>query len=197
MKKVNTVEEYIDTQVHFAEELKQLREIMLKSGMEEGVKWGAPIYMVDGKNVAGFAAFKNHFAIWFHNGVLLKDKAKVLVNANEEKTKALRQWRFEKGDEIDGELILNYLLESVDNQRNGREIKPTQKEEVIPDEMKKFFEKDAELEALFNKLTRGKRIEYGEYIAAAKQANTKIRRMEKIIPMIKEGKGLHDKYRNC
>lgn len=197
MKKVSTVEEYIANHPHFGEEMTQIRAIILKSGMEEGIKWGGPVYMIEGKNVVGMGAFKNHYALWFFNGALLEDKANFLINASDGKTEALRQWRFEKGDEIDEGLILNYLLEAADNQRKGKEIKPTQKKEVIPDEMKRFFEEDKELEELFNKLTRGKRVEYGAYIAEAKQDNTKIRRMEKIIPMIKEGKGLHDKYKNC
>ena len=188
---------YIKKQEKWSDELTVLRSVFQKTELKEEVKWGTPTYTLQGKLVAGFAGFKNHYAIWFHQGVFLRNTENKLVNAQEGVTKALRQWRFEKGDEIDEGLILNYLLEAADNQRKGKEIKPTQKKEVIPDEMKRFFEEDKELEELFNKLTRGKRVEYGAYIAEAKQDNTKIRRMEKIIPMIKEGKGLHDKYKNC
>lgn len=195
--KAKTVEEYIENEAIFGTELNRLREIILKSGMEETVKWGAPTYTVNGKNVAAIGAFKNHYALWFYNGALLKDEDGILVNASEGKTKALRQWRFEKGDDLNEKKILSYLNEAAENQRNGKEIKATQKEEIIPPQMQKFFDEDKELEELFNKLTRGKRVEYGEYIAEAKQDNTKIKRMEKIIPLIKEGKGLYDKYKNC
>lgn len=197
MKKAVTVEEYIENNDHFGEELARLREIILKSNMQETVKWGGPVYTVNGKNVAAIGAFKNHFALWFNNGALLKDEDGVLINANEGKTKALRQWRFEKGDEMDEVKILSYLNEAAENQLNGKVIKAEQKEEVIPAQMRKFFDEDKELEELFNKLTHGKRVEYGAYIAEAKQDKTKIKRMEKIIPMIKEGKGLYDKYKNC
>ncbi|MDO5655279.1 MAG: DUF1801 domain-containing protein [Flavobacteriaceae bacterium] len=191
------VEEYIIKNEHFAEELRSMRELLLDSGMQETIKWGAPVYTIDGKNVAGMAAFKNHYAIWFYNGVLLKDKDNILVSAKGEKTKALRQWRFEKGDEQNKALIMSYLVEAIENQKKGLEIKPESKPEIIPDTMKRFFEEDQELEEFFNKLTRGKRIEYGEFIAEAKQDKTKIKRMEKIIPLIKEGKGLYEKYKNC
>ena len=197
MTKATSVEEYIDLNEHFKPELNQLRKIMQKSGMQEGVKWGGPVYMIDGKNVASFGAFKNHYCIWFYNGVFLEDKSNVLVNAQDGKTKALRQWRFEKGDEINEKLILSYLNEAAENQRQGKEHKPEQKKEIIPPEMQKFFDEDKDLESFFNKLTRGKRVEYGEYIAKAKQDKTKVSRMQKIIPMIKDGKGLHDKYKNC
>lgn len=197
MKSSKSVEEYIESNEHFRDELQRLREIILKTGMEETVEWGGPVYMVDGKNVAAIGSFKNHYALWFYNGALLKDEEKVLISGTEGKTKALRQWRFSNGDAFDEKKITNYLMEAAENQRQGKEIKMAPKEEVIPPQMKKFFEGDKELEELFNKLTRGKRIEYGEYIAEAKQDHTKIKRMEKIIPMIKEGKGLHDKYKNC
>ena len=78
MKKV---EQYIEKKTEWQDELKSLRIVMLKSGMEETVKWGIPTYTVNGKNVAGLAAFKNHVAVWFFNGVFLKDKEKVLINA--------------------------------------------------------------------------------------------------------------------
>ena len=36
-----------------------------------------------------------------------------------------------------------------------------------------------------------------EYISDAKRDETKVKRLAKIMPMIQEGKGLNDKYRNC
>ena len=37
--------------------------------------------------------------------------------------------------------------------------------------------------------------EYADYVADAKRDDTKLRRIEKIMPMISAGVGLHDKYR--
>ena len=42
-----------------------------------------------------------------------------------------------------------------------------------------------------------KQREYCEYIATAKRDPTKLSRLEKIKPMILNGTGLHDKYKNC
>jgi uncharacterized protein YdeI (YjbR/CyaY-like superfamily) len=36
----------------------------------------------------GIGAFKNHFCLWFHQGVFLKDKQTLLINAQENKTNA-------------------------------------------------------------------------------------------------------------
>jgi uncharacterized protein YdeI (YjbR/CyaY-like superfamily) len=46
-------------------------------------------------------------------------------------------------------------------------------------------------------MTPGKQREYCEYISEAKRDATKLKRLEKIIPMIIEGVGLNDKYKNC
>ena len=46
-------------------------------------------------------------------------------------------------------------------------------------------------------LTPGKQREYANHIASAKQAATKTSRLQKILPLIEAGGGLHDKYRDC
>ncbi|MGE4347330.1 MAG: YdeI/OmpD-associated family protein, partial [Flavobacteriaceae bacterium] len=53
------------------------------------------------------------------------------------------------------------------------------------------------LKDAFEKLTSGKQKESTLYINEAKQEATNIKRVEKIIPMILQGVGLHDKYKNC
>jgi len=45
-------------------------------------------------------------------------------------------------------------------------------------------------------LTQGQKNEYIEYISDARQEATKLRRIEKIIPMVLDLKGLNDKYKN-
>ncbi len=62
-----------------------------------------------------------------------------------------------------------------------------------------FFEKELQnnsaLKAAFEKFSPYKQKEFWEYMATAKQEKTKVTRLEKIAPMIMEGKGLNDKYR--
>ena len=69
---VKSVEEYIETHPSWEKELESLRAIMQNTELEECIKWGAPVYALEGKNVVGIAAFKNHCALWFFNGALLK-----------------------------------------------------------------------------------------------------------------------------
>ena len=195
---VKSVQEYIETHPTWEKELESLRAIMQNTELEECIKWGAPVYALEGKNVAGIAAFKNHCALWFFNGALLKENTILLYNAQEGKTKALRQIRFEKGDKIEPEILQKYVVEAIQNQREGKEIKPVpSKELVVPSELKVAFREDKDLEKSFQQLTKGKQREYADYISQAKRETTKQSRLEKIKPMIKNGEGLHDKYKNC
>ncbi len=199
MKKASSVEEYIEVNAHFEEELKLLREIINSTELEETLKWSAPTYTLNGKNVVGLGAFKNHFGIWFFQGVFLKDEAKLLINAQENKTKALRQMRFESIADINKSVVLMYVKEAIENQKLGKEIKPQRntKPVVIPKELEDAISKNKELKQAFEKLSTSCKREYCEHISEAKRETTKTKRLEKIIPMILEQKGLHDKYKNC
>jgi len=199
MKKVNSVEEYIETHKKFTEALSVLRIIINSTELNESIKWNAPVYDLNGKNVVGLGAFNHHFGIWFFNGVFLKDAQNLLVNAQESKTKALRQMRFTSTEEIDKNIVLQYVKEAIKNQKEGKEIKPerTKKETIIPIELKLELDNDAQLTASFKTLSPYKQREYCEHIQSAIRDVTKLSRIKKIKPMILNGVGLHDKYKNC
>ncbi|EDP70349.1 hypothetical protein FBALC1_06318 [Flavobacteriales bacterium ALC-1] len=199
MKKIYSVEEYIEINPKWSEELTRLRNTILKTELTEMVKWSMPTYCLNGKNVLGIGAFKNHFCLWFHNGVFLKDEHNILINAQENKTKAMRQMRFDSAEDIKDAVILNYVQEAINNQRAGKEMKPKRatKTVVIPTELKQALNVNKTLSSSFKKLTPGKQREYCEYIDTAKREATKQTRIEKITPMIIQGIGLHDKYKNC
>ena len=193
-----TVDEYIVNHPNWEKELKQLREMVNSTTLEETVKWGRPVYTLEGKNVLGIGAFKNHCALWFFQGGLLEKNTALLINAQEGKTKALRQIKFEKGEKLPLDELEKYVAEAIRNQKEGREIKPeTDKETKIPIELADAFQKDRALKRAFDDLTPGRQRDYCEYIAEAKRETTKTGRLDKISPMIKAGVGLNDKYTNC
>lgn len=195
---MDQVSAYLEKHDRWKKELEKLRAILLTTELTETIKWGAPTYTFNNKNVVGIGAFKSYCGLWFFQGALLNDTANVLYNAQEGKTKALRQWRFESEGEIDKKLILKYVQQAIDNQKKGLEIKPeTNKTLVLGQELEALFKEDTAFKTAFYKLTPGKQREYAQYITDAKRAVTKIKRLEKIMPMILEGKGLHDKYKNC
>jgi uncharacterized protein YdeI (YjbR/CyaY-like superfamily) len=193
------VDEYISKKENWSKELKLLRTVFADLPVEETIKWGAPVYVFKGKNIVGLSAFKNYCGLWFFQGSLLKDKDKVFVNVQEGKTKAMLQWRFNSIDEINTAQIKEYVLESIENVKLGKEIKPvrTSKPVNIPEELQQELNQNKELKENFNNFSLSKQREYSGYIAEAKRASTKTKRLEKIIPMIISGVGLHDKYKNC
>jgi len=199
MNKAHSVEEYIENNAHFDEGLTLLRDLMNSTELIETLKWSAPVYTINDKNVIGLGAFKNHFGIWFFNGVFLKDEQKLLVNAQEGITKALRQMRFSNITDINKNIVLSYVKEAIENQKLGKEIKPDRKKKelVIPKELKKILDSNTKLHTSFIKLTPYKQREYANYIFDAKRDATKLTRLEKIKPMILQNIGLHDKYKNC
>ncbi len=191
------VDEFIAKKSRWTKELTELREIFLSTDLEETIKWGSPVYTINGKNVAGLSAFKNHYGLWFFNGVFLKDKHNLLVNA-QEKTKAMRQVKFEEGDKIPKKIILEYILEARDNELEGKKVALAApgKYELSPF-LEEAFKSDQVLLDGFYALSPGKQKDYSNHISDAKQEKTKLSRLEKIKPMILQGIGLHDKYKNC
>ncbi len=176
-------------------ELEQLHAIIRKTPLIETTKWGGPVYTYKNKNVVGIGGFKSYFGIWFYNGVFLKDEKKLLINANEENTKSLRQMRFNSVNEIDEKLILAYIKEAIEIEEKGLAIPKEKKETIIPELLQNELDKNSELLNKFNAFAPYKQREFIEHITSAKQEKTQITRLEKIIPIILEGRGLNDKYR--
>jgi len=65
------------------------------------------------------STFKIILAYGF-NGVCLKDEHNLLINAQENKTKALRQMRFTSKNEINEPVILAYVKKAIENQTGKR-----------------------------------------------------------------------------
>ena len=196
MQSFKTVDEFISNAKQWKEELMQLREILRETELTEGIKWGAPIYTYKGKNVVGMAGFKSYVVLWFHQGVLLKDPKKKLINAQEGVTKALRQWRMASGKEIDARAIKAYVKEAIGHVEDGKEIKPLpRKKTAIPKELAAALKKNPAAGKAFKLLAPFKQREYSEYIAEAARPETKEKRIGKILPLVQKGMGLNDKYR--
>ena len=196
MAKVTNAEAYIENLPHWAKELTTLRDILLASDLEETIKWNMPTYTYQGKNLISMCGFKQHFCLWFHQGVFLEDTAQRLVNAQEGKTSGMRQMRFTHGKEIDKKLIVAYIAESIVNQKAGKVIQPSPAKKIpVPPELKSLIDANPKLDKAFAALTPAQRNLYNEYISSAKRANTKERRLDEIQQMILAGKTMADKYR--
>jgi len=197
MEKPTNVNEYLANNQKWQAPLELLRELVLSTGLKETIKWMFPTYTLGGKNVVALCAFKEYCGIWFFQGGLLKDELKVLTNAQEGKTKAMRQWRFQSIEAIQPEIVLAYIEEAIQNQKDGKVIKPTRTKKplIIPPELQEVLAQNTTLSTHFETFSLTNRRDFADYISNAKRTETKAKRMEKIIPMILQGVGLNDKYK--
>ena len=119
--RAKSVDAYIDGTGKWQAELRQLRDILRTTPLVEEIKLGGPCYTYRGKNVVGLAAFKNWFCLWFHLGALLADRDGVLVNAQDGKTRALRQWRMTSATEIRPSAIRHCVREAIELVEAGKQ----------------------------------------------------------------------------
>ena len=191
------VTEYINDKKIWTQELNLLRSVLLELSLEETIKWGAPVYVYKGKNIVGLSAFKDYCGLWFFQGSFLKDDENVLINAQEGKTQAMRQWRFPKLESIQPDLVKKYVLEAIKNSQEGKELRPQKniKPLIIPHELQLVLDEDKRLKEAFEQYSLSKKREFTDYVSEAKREATKQKRIEKITLMIIKGVGLYDKYK--
>lgn len=188
---------YFSEHEEFRDILIELRRIIKNLPFEETLKWGIPTYVFNKKNLVGIGAFKNHVGLWFFQGALLTDQEGILHNAQEGKTKAMRQVHFKRMDEINETVLNSYLKETIENQIKGRSISinKTSSKVVLPIELESYLGENSLVNEAFKKLTKGKQREYAEYISSAKKEKTKADRLVKITPLVLKGEGINDKYK--
>lgn len=193
---MEAVEAYIGKAGKWENLMRQIRSVLLETELKEEVKWGIPSYTFNGSMVIGMAGFKNWLALWFYQGVFLSDPNALLVSGTEGKTKGQRQWRIKSEDEFDLAILQQFVNEAIENARAGKSITIEKNKQVeIPSELAQALKENAALAAIFEAMSPSHRREYAEYVAEAKQEATRLRRVEKIVPMILSKAGLNDKYK--
>jgi uncharacterized protein YdeI (YjbR/CyaY-like superfamily) len=178
----------------WSKELSALRKILLKSALTEERKWGVACYTLSGKNVIMIGAFKEYCSISFFNGSLLKDPSRILQKAGAN-TQSARIIRFTSVAEINklAPAIRQLIDEAVLAEQSGK--KPVAykiTESDFPGELKNYLQSDPVFQKAFMSLTPGRQRGYCIYISGAKQAATRMSRIEKYREKILAGKGIMD-----
>ena len=172
-----------------------LRHLLLDMGFDEQIKWRMPVYSAHGRNAVWLGVFKLSTSLSFFEGNRIDDYLNILINAQEGKTEAMRHWRFSSMVDIDDDHIRAYLTQAIYVAATPIKKSRVKKETVIPVLLMDTLNNDPVLQAAFDTLSSFRQREYCEYIIDAKRVTTKEKRLAKVIPMIKEGLGLNDKYR--
>jgi uncharacterized protein YdeI (YjbR/CyaY-like superfamily) len=196
MNKTNPkVDGYLAKAKKWQAELKKLRMIILDCQLTEELKWGKPCYTFQESNIVLIIGFKEHCALLFCKGALLKDANGILIKPGEN-TQAARQVRFNNvRDIVEMEPILKaYIHQAIEVEKAGLEVNYKKSTELIfPEEFQNKLEKNPAFKAAFHALTPGRQRAYNIYFSAPKQSKTRESRVEKCIPQILNGKGLNDR----
>ena len=187
------VDAYIDASDQWPDEIRALRPLLLASGLDERIKWGKPCYALGDANVALVQEFSDHLALMFFKGILLDDPAGVLEDQGPN-SHAARRMTFRSVEDIRhrAHVVTAYVSEAIAVEQAGTAL-PPRPEEELADELQERLDGDPDLAAAFDELTPGRRREYNLHVSGAKQADTRERRVDKIVPRILDGKGLRER----
>lgn len=188
------VDFYFEKNTKWQKEIKQLRKIVLDCGLNEELKWGCPCYTFEKKNIVLIHVFKEYCALLFFKGSLLKDPENILTQQTEN-VQAARQARFTSLQEVNKKqkALVLCIKEAIQVEKDGLKVdlKKT-KEFPMPEEFAKELKENSELKRAFKALTPGRQRGYLLYFSSAKQAKTRVARIQKYTPVILDGRGLND-----
>ena len=178
------------------EELKLLRQIVLECGLEEELKWSVPCYTLNKKNVLLVSALKDYATISFFKGALLSDEHGWLEKPgpNSQATRYLKFTDLKSIQERQSK-IKEYIHQAIEVEKAGLKVTFQRNPEPVPVELELKFKEDPLLQSAFEALTPGRQRGYILYFTQAKQAKTRLRRIDKCTGNILNGFGLHDAYK--
>lgn len=196
MNSMNTkVDLFLEKAQKWQDEMKLMRKIALDCGLTEDFKWMHPCYTLKGNNVVLIHQFKEYCAFLFHKGALLKDPENILIQQTKN-VQSARQIRFTHIDDIVKQqaTIKAYIYEAIEIEKAGLVVEMKKTTEFdVPEELEDKFKETPSFKTAFEALTPGRQRGYLLHFSQAKQAKTRISRIEKAMPDIFEGKGLNDR----
>ena len=175
-------------------EFEKLRKIILECPLTEDLKWGAPCYTFENRNVVLMHGFKEYCGLLFFKGALLRDAKGVLIQQTKN-VQAARQIRFTSVREIVRmkAILKSYVREAIEVEKSGQKVKLKKTSEFkIPEEFQRKLDETPGLKNAFAALTPGRQRNYIFYFSQPKQSKTRASRVEKCMPQILNGKGLND-----
>jgi uncharacterized protein YdeI (YjbR/CyaY-like superfamily) len=177
-------------------ELETIRQYALESGLTEDVKWGVPVYTLDGKNVLIVSALKEYCALGFFKGALLRDEAGVLVKQGEN-TQSTRTMKFTRLSDITQkqDIIASYIREAIQIEQSGLKVDLVKNPEPLVEELVHKLEQDPAFRKAFFALTPGKQRAYNLHFSEPVKKETREKRIEEKVNDILNGIGVHDAYK--
>jgi uncharacterized protein YdeI (YjbR/CyaY-like superfamily) len=199
------VDAYIEKTAPFAQPvLKRLRKLMHEACPEvvESVKWGMPFFLHHDVILGNMAGFKQHctFGFWGPEmKAVLADDGMISSDAMGSlgRITGLKDLPADK-------VVLGYFRQAASFVESGQRTKSIDRPRKavkpdieVPAELAVALKKNKGACKVFEEFSPSCKREYTEWIADAKRAETKARRVEQAVIWIAEGKSRNWKYENC
>lgn len=184
-----------ECKVHrWTDALVELRRLVDATELTEEMKWGTPTYTLNGNNVVQIVSRLDYCSLAFFKGSLLTDATEVLI-APGPNSQAVRLFNFETKASVQKAKkdIVRFLAEAIALEKAGKEVVFKQKNEPVPPELQAELDADVSLAEAFAALTRGRQRSHILHISGAKQAATRVRRVQKCAEKIRAGKGFNER----
>jgi uncharacterized protein YdeI (YjbR/CyaY-like superfamily) len=191
---VSEVDAYIQRSERWSDVIGSLRSVLLDSGLTEDFKWRSPCYTHEGRNIVIVQEMKEFIALMFFKGALIEDPGGLLVDQGPN-SRSARRMEFTSVADVDrlvGDLA-SYVAQAVAIEEAGLDVGPAPELELV-DELRDRIESDPVFKAAFEGLTPGRQREYNLFVSGAKQASTRVSRVDKNADRILAGKGLRDHW---
>jgi uncharacterized protein YdeI (YjbR/CyaY-like superfamily) len=196
------VDAYIAKSAEFARPiLEHLRAIIHKTcpDVRETMKWSFPHFEYKGI-LCSMAAFKRHCAFGFWKGALMKDPHGYFNPPDKEAMGHLGRIA-SLSDLPPDKHLTAYIKEAMELNDRGvplpsmrKDGKKAEKTIEVPDYIMKALRKNKMALKTFEAFSYSHKKEYVEWIAEAKRAETRERRIAQMIEWLKEGKARNWKY---
>lgn len=174
--------------------MEKLRSILLDCLLNEELKWRVPCYTFNNNNIAIIGNFKDYCCISFFKGVLLKDTDKILVSPGEN-SQSVKLIKFKNLDEIIQKeaTVKAYIIEAIEIEKAGLKVDLKKSNELdLCLELSTELNNNKLLKTAFETLTPGRQRAYNIFFSAAKQSETRVKRIEKYKSRILKGQGIND-----
>lgn len=179
--------------------LVRLRQLIhsVDEEVEETWRWDKPHFDHAGIMV-GICGFKEHVAVWFHKGALLKDPKHLFEAVAKGDEKGMRAYKLHEGDKINEAAFIDLVKQAVAINVKGTKLqdaKPARKALQVPEELAAVLHKDPVASANWEAFTYSVKKEYAEWITDAKQEETRKRRIAQALEKIRAGETKEEKHR--
>lgn len=204
------IDAYIDRAAPFAKPiLTHIRDVVHSAcpEAEEAVKWSMPFFVYKGSPLCNMAAFKAHasFGFWLGAQVMGDDAAEDamgqfgrLTSVKDFPSKPVLTKHIRKAMALTDAGVKLARAGAVSGSAPSTKTAPKQAARsvalAVPTELAQALQRHPEAKATFDAFPPSQRREYAEWIAEAKRAETRERRVQQALEWLAEGKTRNWKY---